>query len=326
VLGSRRFFGEAEWLNDSRVELAETTAPIYSLQEQGPDMHNLYRGSTLLWVPHYNAPLWYRGRMVVTIHDLAPLAVPEALSNGIKRAYARLLLQRSTRQARAVLCVSEFTRRELRERLDVPEEKIAVTSLGIDMNWPESAEGHREDDGVPYLLYVGNIKPNKNLGFLVQAFAQVMHRMPHRLLLVGKMKGFGSGDEAVIRQAQALGDRVRFMGAVEERELMRLYAGAEAMVLPSRYEGFGLPMLEAMHLGCPVLAARAGSLPEVGGDAALYFGLEQVDELAEQLLRVQDRATMESLRQRGSERVREFSFARCAEQTAVVLNRCMERA
>jgi glycosyltransferase involved in cell wall biosynthesis len=170
------------------------------------------------------------------------------------------------------------------------------------------------------------VKPNKNLALLLEAFAMVMDRLPYRLVVAGRLHGFGTGDDAVLRRAADLGDRVRFAGEVSDAELQRLYAGAAALVLPSLYEGFGLPMLEAMKLGCPVLSSTAGSLPEVGGDAAMYFDPHLVEELVGCLLQVENRATMDALRMLGRERVKMFSFVRCAEQTAAVMNRVMEAA
>jgi glycosyltransferase involved in cell wall biosynthesis len=325
VLGRRATIGEAAWLQDPRIEFIEEPAPIYSITEQAMGLRGAYRTTDLLWVPHYNAPLQYSGRMVVTMHDVAPLAVPGILGNPVKRIYAKLLIERAVKQAAAVLCVSEFTAGELAIRLKAPLSKLTVTHPGLDKEWPESALPHTEAESVPYLLYVGNIKPNKNLGLLLGAFALVMHLLPYRLVLAGKMRGFGTNDEAVIRQAEALGDRVRFTDEVSDTELISLYAGASALVLPSLYEGFGLPLLEAMQLGCPVLCSTAGSLPEVAGDAALYFDPHSEQELADRLCDVGNAVRMQELRQAGFARVRQFSFEECAERSADVMNRLLDR-
>jgi glycosyltransferase involved in cell wall biosynthesis len=183
-----------------------------------------------------------------------------------------------------------------------------------------------EEEGLPYVLYVGNVKPNKNLGLLLRAFARVRDAVPYRLVLAGRMRGFGTNDEAVIRQAEAMGDRVRFTDEISDEELISLYAGARALCLPSKYEGFGLPLLEAMQMECPVLCSSAGALPEVAGESALYFDPNDDAELAKRLLQVEDFRLMDGLRKAGRVRVEEFSFARCAEQTATVLNRTMAEA
>jgi glycosyltransferase involved in cell wall biosynthesis len=210
------------------------------------------------------------------------------------------------------------------ETLHVPVAKTTVTLPGLDADWPASAVRHVEVDGLPYLLFVGNVKPNKNVAALLEALTMVLERIPHRLVIVGRVHGMGTGDAAVVRRAEALGDRVRFAGEVDDATLQRLYAGAAALVMPSLYEGFGLPLLEAMQLGCPVLAATGSSLPEMAGEAALLFDPLVPRELAERLLQVQDAACMEGLRVRGLARVRQFSFERCAQQTAAVMNRQLQ--
>lgn len=324
LIGSRQLFASAPGLDDPRIEFVEEAASIYSIAEQTMALRGRFAGSTLLWVPHFNAPLWYRGKMAVTIHDIAPLALPELLGNGLKRFYARQLIERATAQAAAIFCVSEFTRTELRNRLDVHCAKLHVTPIGLDSGWPAAAPPHRELDRSPYVLFVGNVKSNKNIGLLLQAFRNVADRVPFRLVLAGRMAGLGTVDEAVVRHARSFGDRVRFTGEVADAELQGLYAGASALCMPSKYEGFGLPLLEAMALGCPVLCSTSGSLPEVAGDAALFFSANSVAELAACLLRVGDVHTMQGLREKGYQRLQAFSFRRCASQTATVMNTLLE--
>ena len=231
-----------------------------------------------------------------------------------------MLIERSTAHASAITTVSAFTAAELQRLANTPAKKISVIPLGVDRSWPTDAPPHSEPDGLPYLLFVGNVKPNKNLILLLKAFEQIQAVIPHRLVLAGRMHGFGSNDEPALNYAGTLGDRVRFTGEISDAELISLYAGAAALVLPSLYEGFGLPLLEAMQMGCPCLASNVASLPEVGGDAALYFDPQSVPSLAERLLQVVDTACMESLRIAGRARAAQFSYDSCAEQTAAFLN------
>lgn len=326
VLAPREILEGSAWMADPRVQVVEESAKIYSVAEQALVLRGVYGKRDVLWVPHYNVPLYYGGPMVVTMHDVAPLAMPEILDNAIKRSYAATLIRRAAKQASEILCVSEFTARELRERLNVQANKITVTYPGLDAGWPETAVPHVEADGVPYVLYVGNVKPNKNLGLLLRAFTSIGKEVPFRLVLAGKMRGFGTEDLAVIRQAESMGDRVRFTDEISDKELISLYAGARALCLPSLYEGFGLPLLEAMQLGCPVLCSTAGALPEVAGEAALYFDPRDDAGLAQRLLQIEDSALMNQLRQAGRIRVEQFSFTQCAAQTATVLNRVMRKA
>lgn len=320
VLGTRTLFADDPWLRDPRVEIFKTDAPIYSVAEQLLPFRGAFRDSSLLWVPHFNAPLFYRGTLALTIHDIAPVALPEILSNNIKRAYARLLIERSTARASAILCDSDFTAAELHRYVSTPTDKMTVVHLGLDPSWPTNAQPHREPDNVPYFLYVGNIKPNKNLILLLKALDRVKNRLPHRVVLAGRMRGFSSNDEPVLRHAQSMGDRVRFTDEISDTELISLYAGAAALVLPSLYEGFGLPLLEAMQLGCPCISSNAASLPEIGGDAALYFDPHSVESLVECLLTVTDEPFMQSLRIGGQARATHFTYAQCAEKSAAILN------
>ena len=324
VLGTKKLLGAEPWL--AQVELFETAAAIYSPAEQALPFTTAVRATTLLWVPHYNVPLAYRGPLALTIHDIAPIALPEIFPSTLKRRFAHLLIERGIAHASAILADSQFTAQELTTRLGVPPEKITVAHLGLEQTWTTDAEAHREPDGAPYLLYVGNVKPNKNLSALLTAFAQVQNRIPHRLLLAGRMRGFGTGDDAVLHTAKSFGDRVRFTGEISDSELIAFYRGATALVLPSLYEGFGLPLLEAMQLGCPVLASTAGSLPEIGGDAALYFDPRNPASLASRLLEIQDDTVLDTLRKSGHARISQFSYAKCAAQTAEVLNRLLTPA
>lgn len=326
VLGAKELFQHAEWLNDPRIELFETDARIYSAKEQLLAFQGACAETDLIWVPHYNAPLFARKMMVATIHDIAPLVVPQILDSSLKRAYAKLLIQRTVSQAAALLCVSEFTKQELERRLGVPSSKMTVTPLALDRSWPDTAKAHVERDSVPYLLFVGNIKPNKNLQLLLDAFATVRDQISYRLLIAGRTDGFGTGDDTAKCLAARLGDRVRFTGEVSDGELQSLYAGARALVVPSVYEGFGLTLLEAMQLGCPVLSSSAGSLREVGGDAALFFDPYSMEELSKRLLQTRQDNVMDRLRTLGFARVQRFSFERCAEKSAGVMNRLLETA
>ncbi len=308
------------WLTDTRIVQTAVHAPIFSVAEQMLPLRGAFRDTTLLWVPHYNVPLAYRGKLIVTLHDLAPLALAETFTNPLKRLYAGRLLRGAAR-ANAILTVSKFTASELEQRLAVPADCITVTYPGVDREWPTNPAPAAP--AVPYLLYVGNVKPNKNLSLLLRAFAQVRDRLPHRLVLAGKKDGFGTGDPAVVRQAASLGDRVQWTGEISDAVLIALYSGASALVLPSLYEGFGLPILEAMQLGCPVFTSSAASLPEVAADAALYFDPRDEHTLARTLLQVLDPTLMEALRHKGFARATHFSYTQCAEDTAPVLNRLL---
>jgi glycosyltransferase involved in cell wall biosynthesis len=326
VVGSASDLMVQDWSKDPRVEVYESSAGIYGLQEQALALNGALRGTELLWVPHYSVPMLYSGRLAVTIHDVCHLALHESLDGNLKRMYARLLFSSVARRAQAIFCVSEFTSSEVQRYLHVPASRIQVTHPGLDAGWDAGVAQHRESDGAPYFLFVGNLKPNKNLGVLLKAFGQVIGQIPHRLIIVGKADNMKTVDGNVVHEAEKLSDRVQLTGEISDQRLMEYYRGAEALVFPSLYEGFGLPLLEAMNLGCPVLCSNTSALPEVGGDAVMYFNPRDADDLAAKLVEVARTPELRSrLVQRGLTRLTMFSYERCARQTAEVLNGLFEQ-
>lgn len=301
------------------VSAVRARAPIYSLSEQLELLRRIAGDTDLYWAPHYNVPLVHPGRLLVTVHDVLHLALPEYAGRAHRRLYARLMFQAATRRAAAILCVSRFTAEEVVRHTGISRHKVRVVHNGVGPEW-FSPPGGEPPHPRPYFLFVGNVKPHKNLGRLVAAFELASASLPHDLVIVGRREGFLTGDDEVARRAEALGGRVRFTGEVPERELRRFVANATALVFPSVYEGFGLPPLEAMASGCPALVSRAAALPEVCGKAALYFDPFDVEDIARALVRV---ATEEGLRaelvERGREHASRFSWDRCAEDTEAVI-------
>lgn len=324
VLGCASELIAEDWSKNPRVEVYESNAGIYGLQEQALALNGALCGTELLWVPHYSVPMLYSGRLAVTIHDVCHLALRESLDSNLKRMYARLLFSSVVRKADAIFCVSEFSSSEVQRYLHVPESRIQVTHPGLDARWDAGTAPHREPDGAPYFLFVGNLKPNKNLSVLLKALGQAVGQIPHRLIIVGKADNMKTVDRYVAYEAKKLSDRVQLTGEISDQRLMEYYRGAEALVFPSLYEGFGLPLLEAMSLGCPVLCSNTSALPEVGGDAVMYFNPRDAGDLAAKLVEVARTPELRSgLVQRGLARLKMFSYEECACQTAEVLNRLL---
>jgi glycosyltransferase involved in cell wall biosynthesis len=246
---------------------------------------------------------------VVTIHDLSFERHPELMGRRDRFVF-RTMVPRSVRRAARVLAVSEWTKRDLVEHYGIPEERIVVTPNGVDSLF--GPDGHRRD-GAPYALFVGTLQPRKDPIAALEALALVGGNL--RLIVVGPDKG--SGDEAR-RTVSKLGlkGRVEFAGHVERQELAELYRGAACLVFPSRYEGFGLPVVEAMASGTPVVATTAGSIPEIAGDAAVL--VEPGDSVA--LAGGIERALAEHKRlvRAGLERARLYSWAETARRTLSV--------
>ena len=278
----------------------------------------------LLWTPHFNVPLRRAGPLAVTLHDVLPVAVPHLARRG-QRMAVRLWLKAIQARAGIVFCVSDFTRREAITHGALDATRLIVTQLGVDHAWQTgvAATAPRPSDGEtsrPTIICIGLMKPHKNLARLLQAFDQVQARIPHRLVLVARHTGLRTIDPNVMSSVQKLGDRVEFIESLPLAELVERTRLAEFAAQPSLYEGFGLPALEAMTVGTPVLAAHAGALPEVCGDAAVYCDPLSVDDIARGLLLL---ATVPVLRARlsaaGAARSAAFSWDRCASTTVAAL-------
>jgi glycosyltransferase involved in cell wall biosynthesis len=303
-------------------------SPNYSLREQlhvpwvlrreRPDVYH---------APHYVLPAGVRCRAVVTIHDCIHLMFPQYLPNKAAYAYARASMWAAARRSDCILTVSEASKRDILHFFDVPPEKIVVVYNAIDEHfWETPAEEdvarvrERYQLDHEFVLYVGNIKPHKNLVRLIEAFAEFRRGgfESVKLLIIGdEISKLPALRRAVHRHK--LHKHVRFLGYLPDRTLAILYRLATVFVFPSLYEGFGLPPLEAMASGTPVVTSNVSSLPEVAGDAAMLVDPYDVDSIVEGLRRVvTDRALAGELRRRGLERAREFSWARSVEKTRQV--------
>ena len=222
----------------------------------------------------YVIPPGWRGDSVVTIHDLS-FERRGDLMKPADRILMRALVPRSARRARRVLTVSEFTKADLVDCYGLDPDKVVVTPNGVDAAF--TPDGPRYP-GTPYLLFVGAVQPRKNPVLMLEAFARLSGGL--RLLMVGPLK---QGIEQVCATIDrlGLGDRVELLGHVDQPTLASLYRGAECFVFPSSYEGFGLPVLEAMASGTPVVASDTTSLPEVAGGAAVLVPLGDPQDLAD---------------------------------------------
>ena len=278
----------------------------------------------LLWSPNNTGPLAV-SRQVCTIHDLIPLDHPEWFNRRFA-AWYEWLLPRLAKRVRPIIAISQFTKHRIMERLGVPTEKITVIPNGVDERFspkPQKAiEGVRRSLGInspAYLLCVGSLEPRKNLSRLLQAWARVQSCLPDDVeLVVAGAQGNARVFETVSFDSPP--PRVLFTGYVSDQQLPYLYAGALALVYPSLYEGFGLPPLEAMACGTPVVTSRTTSLPEVVGDAAVLVNPEDVESIAAGVLRLVSSETLRrTLVERGLRRVREITWERAAGQTLQVL-------
>jgi glycosyltransferase involved in cell wall biosynthesis len=258
----------------------------------------------------YVVPPFYReATLVLTVHDLS-FDSDSDLMDPFDRTVFRTFVPRSIRRAARVLVGSHWTRERLADRYRVPLEKMVVTSYGVDPVFTPG--GPRANDG-SYLLFVGALQPRKDPLCAVRALALLDPGL--QLVFVGPEK---RGGKDVRREVARLGleRRVRFLGHVPKEELIALYRGAACLVLPSRHEGFGLPVLEAMSVGTPVVASTAGALPEIAGDAAVLVPPRDPAALADGVERAL--ADPDRLRALGLERSRQFTWQETARRTAAV--------
>lgn len=322
LLGHAAGLKELAWDRLPNVAIRDCRARIYTVSEQFELWRATPRDADLFWSPHYNIPLLHRGTLAVTVHDVFHLAMPDLVRGPLQRAYARGMFNAVQQRADVVITVSDFSRTEYRRVVGAAGPEPIVVHNGVGGAWlHDVGEGQpRAQVERPYALFVGNVKPHKNLRTLVRAFAQVVHTVPHDLVIVGRREGLRGGDGIVEREAEALGPRVRFTGEVSDAALHDYVRRATALVFPSLYEGFGLPPLEAMAAGCPTLVARSGALPEICGDAALYCDPRDASDIAGQLRTLlTDDALRATLRERGRQQAGRFTWEQSARETLAAL-------
>jgi glycosyltransferase involved in cell wall biosynthesis len=309
LLGDPATLREFDW--SAGACITPFTAPIYSIAEQKAFPIGETHGGDVLWSPNYNIPLRWRGRLLANINDLAHLVLPEFRRSLPKQVFARLMFGAVRRRADAIAYISQFSADEFHRLVGVPRGRESIIHCGVDEAWFDVTRA--DAPARPYLLYVGNVKPHKNLARLLDAFACIQGDIPHDLLIVGRKQGFITGDNAVLARIESFGGRVAFTGYVSDSVLKQIVAGADGLALPSLYEGFGLPPVEAMSVGCPALVSRTASLPEVCQDAALYCDPLDVADIADQLKRlVTDQPLRQTLRERGAARARALNWQACA--------------
>ena len=279
--------------------------------------------------PDFVLPPVARAAKILTIHDLSFLRVPECADPRL-RWYLGQVVPRSVRRADYLLADSESTRRDLIELLHVPPDRAQVIYGGVDASFAPVEDAaalqtirDRYASGRPFVLAVGTLEPRKNYPTLIRAFARAREhaRLPHVLVIVGK-KGWVY--EPIFAAVEELGlkDTVLFPGFVPDAELPAMYSAADLLATPSFYEGFGLPPLEAMACGTPVIVSDVSSLPEVVGEAGLRIDPGDADALADAILRlVEDSALRESLRKAGFAQARKFTWDKAARELLAVYGR-----
>lgn len=322
-LGSPAEMRRFDW--SSRVRMVELRSKTCSFAEQFELMLKT-PPCDIYWAPHFNIPLLNGCRTLVTVHDVGVLAFPAYTRSPLAKTYARFMFSVIKRRAGGIIAISEFTAGEFRRLIGCDGGKMRTVPLGVDGSWFAAAEDRLCTER-PYILYVGNVKAHKNLANLMKAFEAIAEKVPHDLMIIGKYEGFVTGDAPALARVAAHGQRVRLLGQVDDRTLRQYVAGAQMLVFPSFYEGFGLPALEAMACGCPVIASNVSALPEVCGDAALYCDPHRPDDIAARIAQLAGDARLrDELRRKGIERARLFTWEAAADRTYELMKEMVGRA
>lgn len=279
----------------------------------------------LVHFPHFNVPILHNGKFVVTIHDLIHQhqSLQRASTHGklifnVKKFGYKKVFGAAIRKSSKIFTPSKFVKDQLISEWMVDGEKIVVIPEGVNLPHPGGVLASHSIK-YPYILYVGNAHPHKNIEGLIKAFFEIRKNYNGlKLVLAGKKNYFWEKIQKEYNQKDII-----YTGFVSDEELVTLYKNAQVYVEPSFEEGFGLPILEAMSLGCPVVSSDIGSLKEVGGDAAIYFNPLSIEDMAEKINSVLDSEKLrKELIEKGKKRVKEFSWKKMAEQTLEVYESC----
>lgn len=311
------------------VEFLWVKASPFSLRQQWA-VRRIFRelDATLYHSPYYLMPYSLTCPSVVTMHDLIPMLLPEYSSRRARWVF-RWLVSLALRTSSHTITGSQATRDDILARFSVAPDSLTVVPLAADPDFTvqpaDTVHNLRQRYRLwdPFVLYVGSNQRHKNLVRLVEAWAEVATHYPHTTLAIAG-SWIPTLPEARIRAEElGLGENViRWLGPISEKDLPAFYGAASLFVFPSLYEGFGLPVIEAMACGVPVVCSNASSLPEVVGDCALQFDPHQTASIAKALTRaLGDEALRKDLRERGLARAATFSWERTARETLVIYRR-----
>lgn len=258
------------------VKYINLKTPILSFSEQ-IELPLKIPKCDIFWSPNWNIPLFpiRAKKRIVTIHDVYHLANP-LLFSYFKINLVKLYMKFIKISSENVITVSEFSKKEIIKYTSIPPEKITVIYLAVENNFNEFTPIKKIDE--EYILFVGNVKPHKNLKLCLEAFKLIKNKNV-KFYIVGKKDGFITNDIVLMDSIKNLDERIVFTGHISDVELKNFYKNAKLFLFPSIYEGFGLPILEAMKFNLPIIASKEASIPEVAGDKVIYFDSSNVTDL-----------------------------------------------
>ena len=316
--------GDKEELKEIKEikKIINYTSPIYGIKEQFKFPYKQLKKEKpdLLHIPHYNVPIFYKGNMIVTIHDTTHLVLDEFLPNRFAKIYAKIMMKLAIKKSKIILTVSENSKKDLIKYFKVNENKIVVTYLGVKEGIKEKPlkeveylyEKFRIPKDQKLIMYVGNLKPHKNLERLLKAFSELKNNNNY-LLLVGK--AFENYNTLEQREEElGIKNRVIHTGIVSEEELVDLYNLVDLLAFPSLYEGFGLTVIEALKCGTKVICSNVSSLPEVGGNVVSYFNPKDIEEMKNVIERELEKPDTEEDKKKRIDWAKKFSWEKTSKE------------
>ena len=296
-----------------------TKAPHYSFAEQTLFLKQLNKHRfDLMIFPQFNVPIGYKRKFMVTIHDLTIHFFPGKKSNFIKHSLYKYIIRNAAKKAAAVMAVSENTKKDIQKYLNVSANKIVVVGNGVSQTFQKESNRTNLDKfkaqyKLPkqYFLYTGVLRTHKNILGLIEAFS-IFHKQNKstELVIAGPKDDLYFPEIKTLAQKKGLGKIVHFTGFFPEKDFGKLFSAARAFVFPSFYEGFGIPPLEAMSVGVPTMVAKSSSLPEVCGDASLYFDPYDWKDIAQKMVEILNPQVQKVLIAKGEKQWRIFSWDR----------------
>ncbi|OGE42606.1 hypothetical protein A3B45_00145 [Candidatus Daviesbacteria bacterium RIFCSPLOWO2_01_FULL_39_12] len=291
----------------------------------------------LVHFPHFNMPVFYKGKFVVTIHDLIHqhfqmkrATTLNPILYKVKQFGYKAVFKKAIKNAQKILVPSNYVKDLLVKQWEVDGEKIIVTYEAVDdkvfsigklmKKNDEEKMLHKFNIKPPYIFYVGNAHPHKNVEGLIKALLRLKENYPNLILVLSGQDHYFW--QRIKRENQY--DGIIYTGYVSDEQLVALYKNASCFVMPSFEEGFGIPLLEAMASGCPVVSSNAGALKEVGGDAAIYFDPHNMDDMTKKISQVLNSEKLrKELTEKGLKRYKQFSWEKLAKQTLEVYSECV---
>ena len=325
ILLRKKYFDDLRF-NDKRFKKILADYPHYSFLEQiFLPLQLIKLKPDLVHFPHFNVPLFYFGKYVVTIHDLIKhesrgmgTTTRTPLVYWLKQIFYLLMVRMAVKRSVMIITPSKFWQEELVKRYRLPQNKIVVTYEGVDENLLKTNIKPiniltKYKIKTPFVVYTGSLYPHKNVERLVMAVKKINQDL--KLVIVCARNIFYERFLEKVKKLKAE-KFVNLVGFVPDEDLADIYRQAEAFVFPSFWEGFGLPGLEAMALGLPVISSNSSCLPEIYGEAALYFNPSDVNDMAEKIsMVVHDKARREALVKNGFEQVKKYSWEKMVKET-----------